>query len=175
MVGGLGNGEENVIAHNAFDGIGAFDFVLGDSVENSWRGNSIFENGELGVDLNVDGVTFNDGLLDLDDGANGAQNFAKIKLALSDGTVLSELRSAANRSYELDFYKNVSCDPSGYGEGQEYLTTIAINTNANGFASGTFSLAGLISDGDQLTVTATDSTTGSTSEFSPCVTVSGFL
>jgi hypothetical protein len=70
-----------------------------------------------------------------------------------------------NTSITLDFYANTVPDPSGYGEGQTYLGSATVNTDANGFASFTATGLAPISAQSYVTATATDST-GNTSEFS---------
>src|SRR5262249_32258259 len=70
-VGGTVAGAGNIIAHNAEIGVDVF----GPTINNSILGNSIFDNGKLGIDLNArDGVTLND-VGDVDDGVNHLQNF----------------------------------------------------------------------------------------------------
>jgi hypothetical protein len=77
------------------------------------------------------------------------------------------LDSQANSTYQVDIYRNDSCDPSGYGEGQEYLLTEEVTTNGTGLVTFQFLAAGS-SANDFLTATATDPN-GNTSEFSACV------
>ena len=87
------------------------------------RGNSIFQNVSLGIDLATDGVTPND-VGDADAFANLQQNFPIITTAsneLAGTTVIGTLNSATNAGFILDFYSNVAVDGSGNGEGQVYL------------------------------------------------------
>ena len=59
-----GNGEDGVTVEPGDD--------------NAVVNNSIYRNADLGIDLAGDGQTANDGLLDLDPGANGLQNHPTI-------------------------------------------------------------------------------------------------
>ena len=96
------------------------------------------------------------------------QNFPNITAASVSGgavTISGALDSTPNRSFILDFYRNSNADPSGYGEGEIYAGSTNITTAANGNAS--FSLGFAFSVSNQyFTATATDFTTGDTSEFS---------
>ena len=65
----------------------------------------------------------------------------------------------------IDLYRNDFLDSSGHGEGQRYLASTAVNTDGNGAASFTFNVSGNFSS-QFFTATATDQTTGDTSEFS---------
>ena len=101
---------------------------------------------------------------DPDTGPNGLQNFPILTQARGDG-VTGALHSAANATYRLEFFANASCDASGNGEGQTYLGTTNVTTNASGDV--TFKFATPISTGQYATATATDSG-NNTSEFSAC-------
>src|SRR5262249_31515179 len=70
-VGGTSVGEGNVIAFNTGHGIAVNAAA---NTNNVLRGNSIFSNGDLGIDLGTSGVTVNDAG-DVDAGANQQQNF----------------------------------------------------------------------------------------------------
>ena len=63
----------NVIANNVGVGI-ALENTLGPGAGNTFRHNSVFNNGGLGIDLARDGGTINDPN-DADTGANGLQNY----------------------------------------------------------------------------------------------------
>ncbi|MEM1178240.1 MAG: CSLREA domain-containing protein, partial [Acidobacteriota bacterium] len=82
-VGGAGDGEGNVIAYNTEGVVDATD-TTGHTV----RGNSIFSNTGLGIDLGDDGATANDGG-DADMGANELQNSPRLLDAVAANGVLS--------------------------------------------------------------------------------------
>jgi len=152
VIGGMAAGAGNIIAFNRSRGIA----VLPDSRRNAILANSIHRNGGLGIDLEPPGfaVTPNDPG-DADTGANELQNFPV--LSGSGGT----LSSAPDRTYRIEFFANDSCDPSGHGEGQTFLSAIEVTTDGTGMAS--FSTP----SASNLTATATDPD-GNTSEFSAC-------
>ncbi len=84
------------------------------------RSNSIYDNGLLGIDLNGDGVTPND-IGDADTGANDLQNFPVLLRAIPDGVqtiIEGRLNSTSSQNFDLQFFVNDQCDPTGFGEGQ---------------------------------------------------------
>jgi hypothetical protein len=166
VVGGTAGGEANLIAYNSALGVYLVDYSGEIPVENEIRGNTIFANDSLAIDLGANGINTNDPG-DGDFGENESQNYPE--LAATPGTffVNAALDSQANTQYTIDFYRNDNCDPSGYGEGQEYLTTTQLNTNSSGHGSFTILLNAAL-PGDSITATATDPN-GNTSEFSACV------
>ncbi len=86
---------------------------------NSIRGNSIFGNGGLGIDLAGDGVTLNDPA-DADDGPNNLQNYPMLSFVLSgDSTVLNGTMLGMPRTtYTVDFYANITTVPNAIGNGE---------------------------------------------------------
>jgi CSLREA domain-containing protein len=182
VIGGTAPGEGNRIAFNTGAGIvvAADTFVGQFSTGNALRGNSIFSNGLLGIDLltppdnlntsplNPQGVTLNDPG-DADAGPNNLQNAPAVLSADSAGgttSVQGRLDSAPNQTYNIDIYANPSCDASGHGEGQTYVGSTAATTDAAGSASFAASFTTPAS-GQVFTATATDAA-GNTSEFSVC-------
>ena len=82
--------------------------------------------------------------------------------------VAGTLNSAPNLGYELDFYANSAPDPSGYGEGQRYLGSTTVLTDAAGNAAFDLSLPSATVATEWITATATDAN-GNTSEFSAVI------
>lgn len=176
-VGGTGAGERNVIAFNGLSGI-TNNGPLGTS--NSYRGNSIHSNGTsgspftpgIGIDLGPFGPTANDPG-DSDTGANNLQNFPVITSVTAGGSstnVKGTLNSSASSSFNLDFYRNSACDPSGHGEGEHLIGSTLVTTDASGNAAFDVTFPVSTSANELLTATATDQS-GNTSEFSACATV----
>jgi hypothetical protein len=142
-----------------------------DSLNNSIRGNKITANGQLGIDLGNNNVVLVNDNDDVDSGPNNGQNYP-VLLASNSGvgtSINGTLNSTANRQFVIDFYSNTTCDGSGFGEGAVYLGSALTTTNASGDASFIGNVPGTAGDGDQVTATATDTTTGDTSEFSECI------
>jgi hypothetical protein len=180
VVGGSLPSAGNTISGNGDDGV----TVIG--VRNSILFNSIVANTGLGIDLGGDGVTANDGdnpltpvvvETDNDTGPNNLQNFPEVRSASASGTTLTiagSLESAPRQTFTVQCYlADNPVDPSGHGEGQTLVEETTITTGANGEASFTCSSGsqGLISAGRRVTATATNVTTGDTSEFADNVTV----
>jgi uncharacterized repeat protein (TIGR01451 family) len=172
VIGGLGAGEGNVIANNTLAGVNVLDNGNPQATGIDVEGNSIHNNGGLGIDLGAPGVTANDGPGDADAGPSDLQNFP----VLSNATATSvdyALDSHASRLYEISIFASPSCDVSGNGEGRTLLTSVGATTDGSGsFPSTTIAFPSQ-SGGTSLTATATDTTTGDTSEFSACVAVPG--
>ena len=176
IIGGTGLGEANIIANNGtvalyYSGVR----ISNTGQSNSIRGNRIYANSQLGIDLRwPDGVNLND-LDDPDTGGNNLQNYPVLSAATVQGAnviVTGTLNSNSNTTFTLDFYTNSICDASGHGEGELYLGTGQVTTDVAGDASFEISVAGYAANGDFISTTATHSD-GSTSEFSMCVVVVG--
>jgi hypothetical protein len=171
VIGSPGSGTANTIAYNGKAGV-AVDGINGttgsSAVGNSIRGNSIFANQALGIDLGADGVTLNTPG-GPHTGPNDLQNFPVLTKAIAEGNgttrVKGSLDSAANTTFTLDFYANATADPSGYGQGQIYLGSATVTTNAMGEARFRVDLSVTTARGEFVSATATDPS-GNTSEFS---------
>lgn len=162
-VGGVAAGAANVIAFH--DSAGVF---VQSGTNNAVRANRIFDNGDPGLDLGFSGVTAND-LDDADSGANQLQNFPVITnatAAVGSTQIRGALQSGAGVTFALDFFSGVDCHWSGHGQGQFYLGSAGVTTDANGHGSFEVTLP-VTMIGNVLTATATDPA-GNTSEFSPC-------
>lgn len=117
------------------DGSSQVDFVAG----------SVSDNGGLEIDLAPAGVTPNDPG-DGDSGPNDLLNAPVIDSANFDaatvtGTITGTLSAAPSSSYEVYFYLDDACDPSGHGGGQIQLNAglipvfVNVSTDAGGNAS----------------------------------------
>lgn len=172
-IGGFANGEGNRIAFNDLAGIRVSEYGTAYSYNNSLRGNAVFANSGLGIDLwaSEAGVTPNDPG-DADSGPNHLQNFpvlSTITAGDNQVVIVGTLTSTSNTAYALDFYANSVCDPSGYGEGERYLGAANVSTGNTGHANFTVTLPVNVIVGQRITATATDPD-GNTSEFSACCT-----
>jgi hypothetical protein len=175
-IGGATPAARNVIAFNGSQGVVLYE---GDPVlnNNAIRGNSIFSNNGLGIDLSrsfnsPDGVTPNDPC-DGDIGANDLQNYPVLISAVSGvnlTTIQGTLNSTANKTFTLEFFSNAACDSSGFGEGKTFIGSAIVTTDANCNAAFSAAFAVAVPGGQFITATATDPT-GNTSEFSQCVQV----
>ncbi|MCA9127216.1 MAG: right-handed parallel beta-helix repeat-containing protein [Planctomycetales bacterium] len=90
------------------------------------------------------------------------------------------LNSTPNRTFAIDFFSNDDPDPNGFGEGKQYVATYTIKTDAKGNlseAEDSTGISRLSTDNRSffidlptsrrfVSATATDTTTGNTSEFS---------
>src|SRR5437773_562225 len=148
--------------------------------------NSIASNAGLGIDLAPTGPNPNDlaaacadGFPDCDTGPNGRQNFPVLDASsrwTASGVVLNgSLASRPNQTYAIEFFASRAADPSGFGEGEVYMGSIAVTTDSSGNATFAASLPGGNPLGDArtgyFTATATDPG-GSTSEFSQALQLS---
>lgn len=167
-VGGTGSAQGNTISNNGAIGV----FVELSGTGNSVLSNSIYGNGQLGIDLGVGGYTPND-VGDADGGANGLQNFPIItKVATSSSTIIDgRFEGEASKTFRLEFFASPVCDASKYGEGKTYVGSHDVTTDVNGEStfSKTFSSFTLPS-GHVIAATATDPN-GNTSEFSMCAPI----
>ncbi len=163
IIGGTSPGDANIIANSDGPGIS----VEANTTDPAIIGNSIFANGGLGIDHDEDGVTANDAG-DLD----GTPNAPVLINAVNDGgvTTLELLLDVAAGTYRIDVYENpTGADPSGYGEGQNHITSFDVTHPGGGSVSFVQPFGG--TSGAVLSATA--SATGplrSTSEFSNATT-----
>ncbi len=169
QIGGEDQGAGNIIAYNGGSGIALkSDAGAGNLI----RGNSIFSNNGLGIDLQgLEGVDLNDEG-DADTGPNQLLNYPLVMAVPAQGSILAKAlmhNSLPNEPFTFEFFENDSCDPSGHGEGKTPLFTTMITSAADGDAS----MSGVTSGVTHLTATATDGS-GNTSEFSECVALSDF-
>lgn len=164
-IGGVVAGQSNVISNNAGKGVVVGASLTDTSANVSIRGNSIYGNGGLAIDLGDDGVTSNDSD-DSDTGPNALLNFPVLTEVNHGSLIVSGTYAGApNQTYTLDFYSSETGDVSGHGPGQTWIGSDSINTDIAGSASFEFTFNADIPEGQIISATATDSV-GDTSEFS---------
>jgi CSLREA domain-containing protein len=180
-VGGITRGVTgNLIAFNAGSGV---SIVSGTG--NTIFGNDIFSNDGLGIDLmdvvdeevTFDEVTFNH--VGLIPGPNNYQNYPVLSLATSDGETLRVggfLESEPNQDYTIDIFANATCDPSFFGEGENYIGSFTVSTDEGGlviFDTNNSEFGNLpVGAPEPHGISATATGSGGTSEFSYCRPVS---
>jgi hypothetical protein len=127
------------------------DAATGDAV----RQNSIHDSGNLGLEL-VNG------------GNNGQASPVLTGDLIAGGvvTIFGTLTAAPNATFTLEFFADSVCNPSGYGEGEVFLGSLTVTTDASGSATFAFP-AGALSPGQFVAATATGAN-GDTSAFSLC-------
>jgi Ca2+-binding RTX toxin-like protein len=158
-VGGTAQGMANTIAFNGGDGVE----VDTGSVGNSIRGNSIHDNMSLGIQL------FGTG--------NNTQPFPFLTSfvpglpTMVTGTLT--VPSAPGKQFTLDFYANSGPAVGAFGQGQVYLGSLVIVTDAVGNAAFIATLSGSSAASQVVSATATD-TSGNTSQFAADVGVAGY-
>jgi titin len=156
FVGGIGPGLGNTIAFNGNDGV-----LVDTGTGNAIQRNSIFSSGNLGIELT--------------NGGNNNQPFPALASAVSKGTtttVTGSLASTPNTTFTLEFFANDVCNPSGFGEGQQFLGSMSVTTDAGGNASFVAHFSTAVPHGRFISATATDPG-NNTSAFAQCVEVAG--
>jgi uncharacterized repeat protein (TIGR01451 family) len=180
IIGGSAPGSGNLIANNAQNGVlidpgtGSGNNTIANSIQsnlgagvrintgtnNRISQNSIFGNGDLGINLQNAGANLNSNCNSSNTGANNLQNAPSltagsgtayitatatdpngntsefsnaVKESLTGSVVdlLGNFNSTANTTYTIEFFSSTAADSSGYGEGQTYLTSTKVTTGAN--------------------------------------------
>jgi len=169
----------NLIAGNFYSGIGIgnnlpWNYGVDLSIGNRITQNSIYDNGELGINLMPFGatgwVTLNDPG-DIDSGPNNLMNYpvlASAKATPGRLIVKGTIDTQDPREVVLEFFANsVPDDATGYGEGEIFLGTA--RPNAKGKFTATLPA---VSQGMWISATATD-IEGNTSEFALSIEAQG--
>ncbi len=167
-IGGTAAYAGNTISSNTGDGI------IINNTGISILGNSIWGNSQQGIDLANDGINVND-FNDVDSGANGLQNFPRLKSATSSAgntTITGAINTTASTTYRIEFFSTAygSANASGYGGGKTYIGSTSVTTDSAGNATFSTLLSGVsLTTGSIVTATATvdlgGGSYGSTSEF----------
>ena len=147
----------NTVAFNGGHGV-----QVASGVDNPVVSNSVHSNAGLEINLGWDAASKNDSS-DGDTGANHLQNHPTLTSAkrTSTGTTITgTITSRPKTTLYVEIFS---------GGGATFVGSVSVTTNASGFATFTFA-AGKLPLGTQLVTTAT-SPSGSTSEYSPTLTV----
>ena len=137
----------------------------------------------LGIDFGVNGLTANDiaGCADALPDCALPQNFPVLGAGSSwgsNGTVILQgtLQSRPSSVYKVELFANHALNASGFGEGEVYIGSVVVTTNASGNGTFTFTSGpNPLGDGTAsgyFTATATNLVTGTTSEFSAPILLS---
>ena len=176
-IGGQNAGEENLIAFNGRDGIA----IIGAGANrNSILGNSIHSNNSMGIDLNDDGVTANNGAAGFV--PNAGMDYpvlAAAALTLSSLRVEGYVGTSALKipgAHIIEVFKAVDDGGSdgeveagdgrnvGHGEGQWYIDRCVSAADGTFICDLTIPGSVTLASGEFVTATATDPA-GNTSEF----------
>jgi thiol-disulfide isomerase/thioredoxin len=136
------------------------------NASNSILFDAICGNGGVGIDLNNDGVTANTPGIH-SRGPNFWQSYPVLTSvgALGSNQIVSGyLDSTPNMTFTIQFFANSASDASGHGQGQYFLGSTQVTTDADGHATMMFT-SRPIDGAPFVCATATDSN-GNTSEFS---------
>ncbi|WP_198064192.1 DUF4347 domain-containing protein [Neptunomonas qingdaonensis] len=171
QVGGTADGEGNRIA--GFNKAVVIDSNPQAATNTSILGNQIWGSTQLGIDLENDGISYNDAG-DADAGANNQLNFPVFSKVTQSGSNLDVdlLLDVPAGNYRLELFENpAGINASGHGEGQVFLGAVTLVSTGTGVQAFSTSLTGVVV-GDINTVAATvtedlgGGSFGNTSEFS---------
>ena len=153
VLGGLGPGERNVIAHNGGGGIfgDPAGFLMPGGGKVTARGNLFYDNRPVAIGLGLDPPHPADPG-DGDTGPNARQN-APVITSIDYGppTVAhAVLSSAPSTTYDVDFYADTSCAsfPALPSQGEDRVGAVSVTTDASGLATIDFPLPTPLAPGD---------------------------
>ena len=175
LIGGTIDGAGNVIWFNGGNGVTVGSSSTDASTGNSILRNSIYANTKLGIDLGNDGPTPNN---TLGPGPNNFQNYPVLASASSSATgttVTGSLNSTPSTTFRIEFFSNPAPASGQQAQGQTYLGYLEVTTDPSGNASFSFHTTAQVVPGQVITATATNLTTGDTSEFCPPVSTVGVI
>ncbi len=168
-LGGTVAGAGNTIDFNVDAGVS-----VQSGVGNAILSNSIYQNGLIGIDLVApgdppSGITPNAPGVRV--GPNDLQNTPVVVAAVggAQGAAQATLNSLPNTPFLIQFFTSTIPDPSGYGQGQTFLQSLTVTTDANGNAAADLAPPLGLPPNTWITTTATNLNTGDTSEFSNSV------
>lgn len=160
MIGGTAAGAGNEIAFNGQHGIQTRSPLSGNAI----LSNSIYSNFLLGIAFNLENV-----VIPNERPTGGiAIKYPVISSAESAGgetTISGYLNSLPNATYRLEFFSSTAVDPSGFGEGEVFIGSSSVTTDAVGHVEFSAVLPVPVADRRLITATATDAA-NNTSQFS---------
>jgi CSLREA domain-containing protein len=146
IIGGPGPGEGNIAAFNFFDGIEA------EGPDHQIVGNQSFKNGHYGVEINDDSLISRNRIFDNGDLGIYASLGGQTPIPVLSSSVSGTVSGMACPQCTVEVFL-AAPDPSGSGEGKEYLGSAV--TDQNGHFQ--ISLPGSLPHCSAVTATATDS------------------
>ncbi len=161
-IGGVTAGAANTIAFNTADGV-----QVNSGTDDPIRGNSIYSNGGLGIELGSSGVPSQNVLGGSSSGPNLDENYPVLdSVAFASGsgtTIVGDVNTKPNTTVFVDFYANPGAVLPAFGQGQIYLGATVVTTGVGGGAQFIFN-APALAKGAIISATMTDAA-GNTSEF----------
>ena len=169
-IGGVLVGEGNVIAYNDGDGVRITD---SNTIRNTIRGNSIYGNVGMGIELGSDGPTTNDGGAadDGDTGPNDLTNTMDLHTVTTNGSFINFTGfydGLVSQTLDIDFYANSGRNATGYSQGERFVGSTTLTVGATGYYQFNGGMAGVVNEGEWVTIVITDAA-GNSSEFSRAV------
>ena len=151
IIGGTGPGTANIIAFNGGQGV-----LVDTGAGNAIRRNSIHSNEGFGIAL-------------INGGNNNQAAPTVTRWTSVGGTtkVWISLTSTPSTTFSIDVVRNAACDPSGFGEGQVFLGTAMLTTDAGGTGS-VIAVFGVGTPLNQFVTATATSPANDTSDFSNC-------
>ncbi len=161
-IGGVTAGAANTIAFNTADGV-----QVNSGTDDPIRGNSIYSNGGLGIELGSTSLPSQNILGGSNSGPNLDENYPVLdSVAYTSGsgtTIVGDVNTKPNTTVFVDFYSNPGAVLPAYGQGQVYLGATMVTTGVDGGAQFIFNAPALVK-GSIISATMTDAA-GNTSEF----------
>jgi uncharacterized repeat protein (TIGR01451 family) len=165
-IGGAAAGAGNVIANNSGGGVSVGDSDVPYPTGISILGNSIYNNALVEIAL-LQLFTYPNDPGDTDVGANNYQNYPLVNSAVltaGGATISGSLNSQPLTAYTIEFFSNVSLDPTAANGRQTFLGRTMATTGATGDVSFTANVDAPPAGESIITATATDPD-GNTSPF----------
>jgi len=134
------------------------------AVGNTISQNVIYGNGGLGIDLNLG--NYIGGSLAPGNDSQAAPVLTGVATLPTTTTVTGTLASTPNTTFTLEFFATPPQDTNGVSSGEFYLGHLTVTTDSNGNAAFVATSLAATSAGEVVDATATNQSTGDTSEFS---------